>query len=290
MGWLDGKRIVITGSTRGLGRAFATACAGEGARVVVNGTNSALVDEVAAETGGIGIAGSVADYDTCERVIAACVDSYGGIDVLVNNAGITRDRTMAKMTAEEFDDVVAVNLRGSWTCTKFAAAAMKDSGGGHIIQVLSNTGFTGNVGQSNYGAAKAGMAGLLRTWVLELARSGIRCNGIWPLAATDMTQVVIDLRRKAAREAGQPEPEPWQIGFGDPDEVAALVVYLASDAASHLNGQVISSNGRRIALWTHPQEIDITTRETPFSVDQLVEHFGPEAGRPLQSLYRAVLT
>jgi NAD(P)-dependent dehydrogenase (short-subunit alcohol dehydrogenase family) len=162
---------------------------------------------------------------------------------------------------------------------------MRDAGG-HIIQVLSNTGFMGNVGQSNYGAAKAGMAGLLRCWVLELERYGIRCNGLWPLAETDMTSALVERRRQAAREAGQPVPEAWELGFGAPADVAALIVYLASDLAGHLNGQIITSNGRKIALWTHPREVDITVHDDPWTVEELARHFAPESGREHQALYR----
>src|SRR5687768_10515961 len=125
MGCVDGKRVVVTGASRGLGRAFARALAAEGAALVINGTNPDKLHETEAmisQAGGsaIPVIGSVAEVDVCKRIIATCVDRLGGIDSLVNNAGIVRDRTLMKMTPEEFDDVVAVNLRGTWACAKFA--------------------------------------------------------------------------------------------------------------------------------------------------------------------------
>ncbi|MEZ5595738.1 MAG: SDR family NAD(P)-dependent oxidoreductase [Pseudomonadales bacterium] len=211
MGHLDGKRIVITGSTRGLGRAFAEEMARAGARVVVNGTQAALVDEVVAgirAAGGtaIGLAGSIAEESTAARLVAACVDNWGGIDTIVHNAGIVRDKTLLKMTAEEFDDVIAVHLRGAFFCIKHAGIAMKAGGGGHIILVISGSGLAGGFGQGNYAAAKEGMMGLLRTAALELTKSGIRCNALWPIAETDMTQVVFERAAATAEAAGQPAP------------------------------------------------------------------------------------
>ena len=158
---LEGKRIVVTGASRGLGRAFAIALAEAGARVLINGTHS----EKLAETGDLIEAaggdflsevGSVAETSVADRLIARCCESWGGVDVLVNNAGTVRDRTLMRMTDEEFDDVIAVNLRGTWACSRAAARAMKEDGG-HIINIISGSAFTGPIGQTNYAAAKAGV-------------------------------------------------------------------------------------------------------------------------------------
>ena len=170
MGALDGKRIVVTGATRGLGRGFAVALAEAGARLVVNGTDAERLAEVAEATGGVAVAGSVADDDVAASLVAACVERHGGVDAVVNNAGIVRDRTLMKMTPEEFDEVVAVNLRGTWSVSRHAAAAMKDTGG-LLLQVVSNSAFTGSVGQTNYAASKAGVMGMLYAWDAELAAS-----------------------------------------------------------------------------------------------------------------------
>jgi NAD(P)-dependent dehydrogenase (short-subunit alcohol dehydrogenase family) len=287
---LAGKQAVVTGASRGLGRAFACALAAEGASVVINATGADGLDETAALIAAAGgtcetVLGSVADEGLAATLIDRCVSSFGGIDALVNNAGINRDRTLMKMSAEEFDDVVAVNLRGTWACAKHAALAMKESGG-CIVNITSNSGLTGSVGQTNYAAAKAGVVGMTFTWAQELSRYGIRCNAVWPLALTQMTEPVYARRKKQAEEEGDPVPQPHEVGFGDPDEVARLVTFLVSDAASEINGQVISFNGRKVALWTHPREINIERRDG-WTVAELIEDFGSTAGRSLEEMYRA---
>ncbi len=288
MARLEGRRVVITGSSRGLGRAFAIAMAAEGARVVINGTSEpalAEVEDVIRRAGGevMAVRGSVAEEAVCQALIGTAVTEFGGVDVLINNAGIVRDRTLAKMTMEEFDDVIAVNLRGAFCCTREAARAMRGAGGGHIIQIVSNSGLTGGFGQANYAAAKAGMMGLLRTAVLELQRSNIRNNAVWPIAETDMTQVVFERARSSAEDRGEAPPEPARLGFGQPEEVAAGLVWLASDDARHLDGQCITFNGRKTALWTHPEERHVAFREEPWSADDLAAHYSSIEPLPLNS-------
>jgi len=285
MNLLQGKRIVITGSSRGLGRAFAVAMAKEGASLVLNGTNTDALRDTEALVRKVGgkassVLGSVADTALCEKLVKTCVEHYGGIDVLVNNAGVVRDRTLFKMTEAEFDEVIAVHLRGSWACGKHAALAMREAGGGHIVNVISNAGLCGGFGQSNYAAAKAGMLGLQRTWVLELARYGIRCNALWPIAATDMTHVVFDNAARDAAASGKPAPTPAELGFGSADEVALGMLWLVSDAAKHFNGQVMTFNGRKTALWTHPREVHEAFRAEAWTLDELTRHYAsvePEA-------------
>ena len=278
MNRLAGKRVAITGSSRGLGRAFAVAMAKEGASLVLNGTNAdALHDAeiLVRKVGGkaSGVLGSVADTAICERLVRTCVEHYGGIDILVNNAGVVRDRTLFKMTDDEFDEVIAVHLRGSWACGKHAALAMREGGGGHIVNVISNAGLTGGFGQSNYAAAKAGMLGLQRTWVLELARYGIRCNAFWPIAATGMTRVVFDNAARDAAAKGLPAPTPADLGFGSPDEVAVGMLWLVSEDARHFNGQVMTFNGRKTALWTHPHEVHEAFRPAAWTLEELSAHY-----------------
>jgi NAD(P)-dependent dehydrogenase (short-subunit alcohol dehydrogenase family) len=278
---LQGRRIAITGASRGLGRAFAIACAEQGASVVVNGTNAELLDGVVATIKAAGgraepVVGSVAEEAVADAIVARTVAAFGGIDVLVNNAGIVRDRTLMKMTVEEFDEVIAVNLRGTWLCARAAARAMAESGG-HILNVTSNSGLSGGIGQTNYAASKAGVVGMTRTWRRELARYGIRTNAIWPLAHTDMTQVVVDRVAAAAEAKGDQAPTPGEIGLGDPAEVAKLVVYLCSDAAAHIDGQVLSSDGRRICLWSHPHETDVG-RQDSWTIEELAAALAPNGG------------
>lgn len=275
---LEGRNVVITGSSRGLGRAFAIAMAAEGANVVINGTNRgalADVEKTICDAGGsvVSIPGSVAEDGVAEALVAGCDEAFGGIDVMVNNAGIVRDKTLLKMSLDEFDEVIAVNLRGAFACTREAAKAMRETGGGQIIQIISNSGLTGGFGQANYAASKAGMMGLLRTAVLELSRYNIRTNAVWPIAETDMTEVVFERAKAAAGEHDAPPPSPAELGFGKPEEVAEALVWLASDDATRLNGQCITFNGRKTALWTHPEERHITFRDEPFSADDLAAHY-----------------
>jgi 3-oxoacyl-[acyl-carrier protein] reductase len=286
MARLDGKRIVITGSSRGLGRAFAIAMAAEGAKVVINGTQAeplAEVETTIRDAGGevVAVQGSVADEAVCERLVAACVEAYGGIDLMLHNAGIVRDRTLLKMTAEEWDDVIAVHLRGAFGCAKHAGLAMKEQGSGHIILVTSNSGLAGGFGQANYAAAKAGIMGLLRTCVLELTRLGIRTNAVWPIAETDMTQVVFERAAAAAEQKGEAAPEPSALGFGSPEEVAEGLIWLAGADAEHLNGQCLTFNGRRTALWSHPAEHYTRFSETPMSAEDLAAWYADKDPLPI---------
>ncbi len=274
---LAGKRIAITGSSRGLGRAFAVACAAEGAKLVINGTNKTALGEVEEQIRAAGsevhtVAGSIAEDDVCQKLVSTCVTAYGGIDTIIHNAGVVRDRTILKMSPEEFDEVVAVHLRGAFLCTKYAGLAMKETGG-HIILITSGSGLAGGFGQANYAAAKEGMMGLLRTAVLELTKFNIRTNAMWPVADTDMTQVVFERAKGLAEQKGETAPSPAEMGFGAPDEVAQGIVWLASDQAGHMNGQCLSFNGRRTALWRHPSEEYVLFSDDPMTADDLAAHF-----------------
>ncbi|MGI9052190.1 MAG: SDR family NAD(P)-dependent oxidoreductase [Ilumatobacteraceae bacterium] len=274
MGILDGKRIVVTGSTRGLGRGFVEAVAAAGAAVVVNGTNAKLVDEVVTGIIGrggaaVGVAGSVADDAVAEQLVRTCVDEHGGIDAAVNSAGIVRDRTLMKMTPVEFDEVVAVNLRGTWSVSRHAARAMQDTGG-LLLQVISGSAMVGSIGQTNYAASKAGVLGMMYSWDVELRRYAIRVNALWPVAQTEMTQVVFEGAARRAEQAGRPAPAPAELGFGTPDTVAPVVVHLCSDRAAHLRSQIVTFNGSKVGLWTHPHET-ILDRRPSWTLDELAD-------------------
>jgi NAD(P)-dependent dehydrogenase (short-subunit alcohol dehydrogenase family) len=280
---LAGKAIAVTGASAGLGRAIARAIAGAGGAVVVNGRSAERLQDLVGEieqAGGraVAVPGSVAEEAVATRLVASCVESFGRIDCLINNAGTVRDRTTLRMSAEEFDEVLATNLRGTWLCGREAARAMKSTGG-HVVNVLSHASFRSAVGQSNYAASKAGAAALTRSWAYELARYGIRVNGVCPVVLTDMTKVVVENAARAAEQEGKPAPTAATIGLGDPAEVAKVLVYLASDRAGELNGQILTFNGGRLALWTHPQEVEVRERER-WSVEEIAEVFeGPDAAR-----------
>jgi len=265
MSRLQGKRIVITGSSRSLGREFALAVAREGASLIINGTNEEALLATQHELEQLGVdviavPGSVADSSTCKQLIQTCVEQLGGIDVLVNNAGIVRDRTLLKMSDEDFDEVIAVDLRGPFICMREAALAMREqASGGHIINITSASGLVGNFGQTNYAAAKAGLMGMMYTAVKELSRYNIRCNAMWPIARTDMTASLIEKSGKGAAE----------LGFGEPQDVALGLVWLASDAAAGWNGQCLTMNGRKAALWSSQAEHHVHQQATAFTIDEL---------------------
>ena len=275
---LKGKRIVITGSSRSLGRHFALACAVEGASLIVNGTNEEALADVAREVADFGVAvhavvGSVAETEVCNALVDTCVDKFGGIDVMVNNAGIVRDRTLMKMSDEDFDEVIAVNLRGPFLCTRSAAVAMKAQGSGHIIQITSASGLVGNFGQTNYAAAKAGLMGMMYTAAKELGRYNIRCNAMWPVARTDMTQPLIDHSDATALE----------LGFGEPEDVAMGLVWLASDAAERFNSQCLTFNGLKTALWRSPSENYIKQEQQAISIEELEGYYAELSPIPIYS-------
>jgi 3-oxoacyl-[acyl-carrier protein] reductase len=260
---LAGRRVIITGSTRGLGRAFALAVAAEGALVVVNGRDAAAVAAVVSEVracGGsaVGVPGSVADDEVAEALVNACVEHYGGVEVVVNNAGIVRDRTLLNMTTDEFDEVIAVNLRGTWSVSRHAARVMKGAGGGLLLQVISGSAFMGSVGQSNYAASKAGVLGLMYAWSTELRRYNIRTNALWPVAQTDMTEAVIARLLTDDGSGGNAE----ELGFGRPQQIAKAAVYLCSDAAAGLSNQIVLFNGRKLATFSHVHESASQVRDS----------------------------
>lgn len=271
-----GRRVIVTGSTRGLGRAFALATAAEGARVVVNGRDAAAVAALVTQVrdcGGeaVGVTGSVAEDAVAQGLVSACVEHYGGVDVVINNAGIVRDRTLLNMTTDEFDEVVAVNLRGTWSVCRHAAPVMKDTGGGLFLQVISGSAFMGSFGQSNYAASKAGVLGMMYAWSYELQRCNIRTNALWPVAQTDMTEQVV--ARLSADGSGRTAED---LGFGRPEEIAQAVVYLCSDAAAGLSNQIVLFNGRKLATFSHIQESASQVRDS-WSVAEIGRTLGGSA-------------
>lgn len=261
---LSGKAAVVTGSGRGLGLAYAEALAGAGASVVVNDVDAtaaaAAVEKITAGGGrAVSVVAPVGETSTADALVDAAVENFGRLDVMVTNAGVLRDKVLWKMSDEDFDTVVDVHLRGTFTCARAAAVRMREQGtGGRLILVSSPAGQRGNFGQTNYAAAKAGIVAMARTWAMELARAGITANAIVPIAATEMTKSIpafAPLIEEAERTGG-PLPE-WlrrDEGFGTAEDAAPLVVFLASDASSEVTGQAIGIGGDKLALWSHPRE------------------------------------
>ncbi|QHA08675.1 SDR family oxidoreductase [Streptomyces broussonetiae] len=280
---LHGKVAVVTGSGRGLGLAYARALAAAGAAVVVNDVDPGAVDaavDTLTSAGGnaVGVVAAVGDSAAAEQLVETAVREFGRLDVLVTNAGILRDRVLWKMTDDDFDAVVRVHLRGTFTCARAAAVRMREQGsGGRIVLISSPAGQRGNFGQTNYAAAKAGIVAMARTWAMELARAGITVNVVVPVAATEMTRTIpvfAPLIEESER-TGTPLPD-WlrrDEGLGTVQDVAGLITFLASDAAKDITGQAIGIGGDRLALWAHPQEKAVAFAAGGWSADAIAEHW-----------------
>ena len=260
---LSGKVAVVTGGGRGLGLAYAQALASAGAAVVINDVDQAAADAaVALVTGAGGKAvahvGAVGPSAVADALVDQAVSAFGRLDILVTNAGILRDTVLWKMTDEQFDLVLDVHVRGTFSCARAAAIRFREQGdGGRIICVGSPTGQVGNFGQTNYAAAKAAIVGMVRTWSMELARAGVTVNAVIPVAATGMTETVPFLKPYVEALAAAEALPPYarrELGFGSPQDATGLVVFLASDDAAGITGQAIGIGGDRLALWTHPAE------------------------------------
>lgn len=281
---LEGKVAVVTGSGRGIGREFALCLAREGAKVVVNDVGVTLdgqgtEDDPAAQVckeiellGGHAVPNydSVSDFAGAERIIGTAVASFGTIDILVNNAGIVRDRTLVKMSEEDFDAVIGVHLKGSFNCTRHAAPIMKDAGYGRIVNITSSAGLRGNFGQTNYGAAKAGLMGMTFVWALELGKYGITVNALAPSGATRMTASLFE------RSGEEVPPEQ------NPALNAPIVAFLASERAAHINGQILGRTEFSYTLFQHPKQIAWMWRDGGWSADEVAQSFDETLGQHLQ--------
>lgn len=241
---LNGKIAVVTGASRGIGKAIAMKFAQLGATVVINYNGSAQKAEEVKQSiiadGGRAVIKqcNVADYDACEAFIKEVIDQFGRIDILVNNAGITKDGLIMQMSEEDFTNVVDVNLKGTFHCIRFASRQMMKQRSGRIINMSSVVGISGNAGQINYAASKAGVIGMTKSAAKELASRGITVNAIAPgYIETDMTNVLSD---KVKEETMKQIP----LGrLGQTEDIAAAAAFLASDEAGYITGQVLAVDG-----------------------------------------------
>lgn len=241
---LNGKIAVVTGASRGIGKAIAMKFAQLGATVVINYNGSAQKAEEVKQSiiadGGRAVIKqcNVADYDACEAFIKEVIDQFGRIDILVNNAGITKDGLIMRMSEEDFTNVVDVNLKGTFHCIRFASRQMMKQRSGRIINMSSVVGLSGNAGQINYAASKAGVIGMTKSAAKELASRGITVNAIAPgYIETDMTNVLSD---KVKEETMKQIP----LGrLGQTGDIAAAAAFLASDEAGYITGQVLAVDG-----------------------------------------------
>ncbi len=293
---LEGRVAIVTGGGRGIGRAEALLLASEGARVIVNdlggspggeGADSSPADEVVAEikkAGGDAIANydSVASMEAGEKMVKSAIDTWGRLDIVVNNAGILRDRMIFNTTEEEWDSVVAVHLKGHFTITKFASMLFRQQRSGRLIGTGSSSGL-GNMGQANYAAAKEGIAGLFRTLARDLGRYGVTSNYIRPGAATRLTQSP-EMEAARAKSAAAGLARGGGSGFLDdrgPDKIAPLVVWLCTDAAANVNGQDFGVGGGTISLYSQPTPVNQIFMQGGWTLDALDAVFPQTIGRGL---------
>jgi NAD(P)-dependent dehydrogenase (short-subunit alcohol dehydrogenase family) len=297
-GRLEGKNAVVTGSGRGIGRAVAMALAAEGANVVVNdpgvnldGTGSdagpaqQVVDEIKA-AGGNAVANldSVAELDGGENMIKQCVDTFGRLDIVVNVAGILRDRMVFNMSEEEWEAVIRTHLYGHYNTIKPASILMRQQRGGRIVNFSSISGLQGGTGQANYGAAKAGIAGLTRVIARDLGRYGVTCNAIGPGAQTRMTQSVPDSARQLRARAGIAQGgsgaapgmgttlelrQPEMPELREPEYVAPMVVWLCTPAAWNVNGKIFHVSGGSIGLALEEVPAATINKDSMWTIDEL---------------------
>jgi NAD(P)-dependent dehydrogenase (short-subunit alcohol dehydrogenase family) len=290
MARLDGRVAIVTGAGRGIGASVARLLAREGAQVVVNdlgvrldgsGVDDGPAAEVVAEineAGGKAIANfcDISDHAAVEQLVGDAISVFGRLDVVVNVAGILRDRMVFSMSEGEWDEVIRVHLKGAFNTTKFAAAHWRTRRDGdaqnRIINFTSVSGLHGAAGQPNYAAAKMGIVGLTYSCANALAKYGVTVNAISPGAATRMTESIPQERRKRA-----------ETDERSPDNIAPVVAYLASAESGWINGRVLHAEGYQVALYNNPEPISRIVGTTPWSVDslgtQIESAFGPLLGR-----------
>ncbi len=284
---------VVTGAGRGLGFAYARALAAAGASVVLNDVDedSARHGAQAIESDGGVVAvhvGPVGSNETADELVRTALDNFGQLDAMITNAGVIRDRVLWKMTDEDFDQVVEVHLRGTFTCARSAAVYFREAErGGRLILVGSPAGQHGNFGQSNYAACKAGITAMARTWAMELARAQVTVNCIIPTAATAMTKTIPTYAEhiEAWEQNGTLLPD-WMRrdhAMGAVDDVAPLVVFLVSDESEHITGQTIGLGGDRLALWSYPTEVATVFRDGGWDADGIAAEFVRQLGPMTQS-------
>ena len=288
------KVAIVTGGGRGIGRGVAKLMADEGAKVLVvdpgvdvDGTGfdkspaDQVVKEITASGGGaVACYESVATMQGGERIVLASVDNFGKLDIVINCAGILRDRMVFNMTEQEWDDVINVHMKGTFAVAKQACVLFRRQRSGSLITFTSTTGLFGNAGQANYGAAKDGIAGFTRVVARDMGRYGVTVNAICPSAATRMTQ-------RVSEEARAQRPQPGSAGAGtadiesvrgQPEDVAPFTVWLASDEAAHVNGHIFHVAGGLISLMNDPEPVKTIHKDGRWTVDELIRVFPATLG------------
>ena len=292
MGICNNRVVIITGAGGGLGAAHAKVFAAEGASVVVNDINEAaaqkVVDEITAAGGKAVVNTSdITNYDDSLNAVKQAIDTFGDLHIVLNNAGVNRDRMFASMTEAEWDTIMAVHLQGHFCITSHAVHYWRGKSkegkpvDARIINTTSGAGLQGSIGQSNYAAAKAGIAALTLNQGAELARYGITANAVAPAARTNMTTAVEEMATRMAK------PEDGSFDFWAPENVSSLLVWLGSVESAHVNGCVFEAEGGKISLadgWRKGPEVDKGARWEPAEVGEAVKTLFAEA-IPAQKVY-----
>lgn len=273
---LENKVAIVTGSGRGIGREIALLMAKEGAKVVVNdlggssdgaGKDTKVADEVVQEikdAGGVAVANydSVAEFENAHNIVKTALDHFGKIDIVVNNAGILRDRMVFKMSEEEWDAVISVHLKGSFNVTRAAAPYFKEQKSGRFINFTSTSGLIGNIGQANYGAAKLGICGLTKMTALDMSRYNVTANAVAPFAWSRLIGTI-------PTETEEEQERVRKIKQLSPAHIAPLVVYLASEDAADVTAQIFGVRGKEIMVFSQPRPIRSTYNSDGWTVESI---------------------
>ena len=293
---LKDKVAIVTGAGRGVGKGVARQLAEEGAKVVVvdlgvnvdgTGANQSVAEQVAneiKESGGIAVAcaESVATMSGGENIVQTAIDSFGKLDIVITCAGILRDRMVFNMSEEEWDDVIAVHLKGTFTIVKNACILFRQQRSGRVITFSSTSGLYGNSGQANYGAAKDGIAGFTRVVARDMGRYGVTANAISPSASTRMTTSVPEEARTLRASRGITTGTSTTLR-GEPEDIAPFVTWLASDESSHVNGHVFHVTAGLVSLLNEPDPVKTIHKEGRWTLEELAKVFPATLGLELHN-------